>query len=152
MTACSRGWHRSPQLSTALHGICDRHAVVPCVPSDKALALLQVAYIPDRHWLTPSWMHDFACTDKYAVLLEQPLYMVRFVEDPWVIDSVWDTPVSPEAVLLQFTSPLHAPQNLHVTRNASRASPTPTRTSVCVWPFERGAWHARGNMLLQLRC
>lgn len=104
MTACSRGWHRSPQLSTALHGICDRHAVVPCVPSDKALALLQVAYIPDRHWLTPSWMHDFACTDKYAVLLEQPLYMVRFVEDPWVIDSVWDTPVSLEAVLLKFTS------------------------------------------------
>jgi carotenoid cleavage dioxygenase-like enzyme len=37
---------------------------------------LQVAYIPDRHWLTPAWMHDFACTDKYAVLIEQPLYMV----------------------------------------------------------------------------
>lgn len=38
---------------------------------------LQVAYVSDRHWLTPSWMHNFACTDKYAVLLEQPLYMVR---------------------------------------------------------------------------
>jgi hypothetical protein len=37
---------------------------------------VQVAYVPDRHWLTPSWMHDFACTDKYAVLVEQPLYMV----------------------------------------------------------------------------
>lgn len=40
-------------------------------------AALQIAYVPDRHWLTPSWMHDFACTDKYAVLIEQPLYMVR---------------------------------------------------------------------------
>lgn len=38
---------------------------------------MHVAYIPDRHWLTPSWMHDFAATDKYAVLIEQPLYMVR---------------------------------------------------------------------------
>lgn len=29
------------------------------------LLSLQVASIPDRHWLTPAWMHDFACTDKY---------------------------------------------------------------------------------------
>jgi hypothetical protein len=54
-------------------------------------------------------MHDFACTDKYAVLLEQPLYMVRFAEDPRFIDSVWDTPVSLEAVLLTFYQPIACP-------------------------------------------
>jgi hypothetical protein len=40
------------------------------------LLSLQVAYVPDQHWLTPAWMHDFACTDKSAALIEQPLYMV----------------------------------------------------------------------------
>jgi carlactone synthase/all-trans-10'-apo-beta-carotenal 13,14-cleaving dioxygenase len=36
---------------------------------------LQLAFVPDRRPLSPAWLHDFAATDKYAVLLEQPLYM-----------------------------------------------------------------------------
>ncbi|KAF6266758.1 carotenoid oxygenase [Scenedesmus sp. NREL 46B-D3] len=35
----------------------------------------QLAFVPDRRPLSPAWLHDFAATDKYAVLLEQPLYM-----------------------------------------------------------------------------
>lgn len=30
----------------------------------------QIAFIPDRHWLTPAWLHDFACTDKYVCASE----------------------------------------------------------------------------------
>lgn len=37
--------------------------------------LCQVGYVADRRPLSPSWLHDFAATDNYAVLLEQPLYM-----------------------------------------------------------------------------
>jgi carlactone synthase/all-trans-10'-apo-beta-carotenal 13,14-cleaving dioxygenase len=36
---------------------------------------MQLAFVPDRRPLSPAWLHDFAATDKYAVLLEQPLYM-----------------------------------------------------------------------------
>eukprot|EP00775_Hariotina_reticulata_P013764 gene13764-13883_t len=35
----------------------------------------QVGFVADRRPFSPAWMHDFAATDKYAVLLEQPLYM-----------------------------------------------------------------------------
>ncbi|WIA29067.1 hypothetical protein OEZ86_011578 [Tetradesmus obliquus] len=35
----------------------------------------QLAFVPDRRPLSPAWLHDFAATEQYAVLLEQPLYM-----------------------------------------------------------------------------
>lgn len=35
----------------------------------------QVAFVPDRRPLSPAWLHDFAATDKYAVIIEHPLYM-----------------------------------------------------------------------------
>lgn len=31
--------------------------------------------MPDRRPLSPAWVHDFASTDKYAVIIEHPLYM-----------------------------------------------------------------------------
>lgn len=34
-----------------------------------------MAFVPDRRPLSPAWLHDFAATDKYAVILEHPLYM-----------------------------------------------------------------------------
>eukprot|EP00879_Flechtneria_rotunda_P014155 GHRR01014790.1.p1 GENE.GHRR01014790.1~~GHRR01014790.1.p1 ORF type:complete len:330 (+),score=69.39 GHRR01014790.1:226-1215(+) len=50
----------------------------------------EVAYIPDRHWLTPAWMHDFAATDKHAVLIEQPLYMdFLAMLAGWEHDALW---------------------------------------------------------------
>lgn len=36
---------------------------------------MQLAFVPDRRPLSPAWLHDFAATEQYAVLLEQPLYM-----------------------------------------------------------------------------
>lgn len=35
----------------------------------------QVAFIKDRHALTPTWIHDFAISGKYIILCETPLYM-----------------------------------------------------------------------------
>ncbi len=35
----------------------------------------QVAFVRDRHPMSPAWVHDFAATDKYAVIIEHPLYM-----------------------------------------------------------------------------
>eukprot|EP00878_Enallax_costatus_P013309 GHUV01013914.1.p1 GENE.GHUV01013914.1~~GHUV01013914.1.p1 ORF type:complete len:366 (+),score=113.14 GHUV01013914.1:1044-2141(+) len=39
------------------------------------LKRVEVAFVPDRRPLSPAWLHDFAATDKYAVILEHPLYM-----------------------------------------------------------------------------
>jgi hypothetical protein len=47
-------------------------AVSCCVVLCRAV---QVAFVPDRHPMSPAWVHDFAATDKYAVIIEHPLYM-----------------------------------------------------------------------------
>ncbi|KAF6252627.1 retinal pigment epithelial membrane protein-domain-containing protein [Scenedesmus sp. NREL 46B-D3] len=50
----------------------------------------QVAFVPDRHWLAPAWMHDFASTDRHAVLLEQPLYLDFLgMVGGWDNDAAW---------------------------------------------------------------
>lgn len=35
----------------------------------------QVAFVADRRPMSPAWVHDFASTDKYAIIVEHPLYM-----------------------------------------------------------------------------
>eukprot|EP00877_Chromochloris_zofingiensis_P002846 jgi/Chrzof1/12562/UNPLg00514.t1 len=35
----------------------------------------EITFVRDRHPLSPAWLHDFAATDKYAILFEHPLYM-----------------------------------------------------------------------------
>lgn len=39
------------------------------------LVPVQVAFVADRHPMSPAWVHDFAATDKYAIIIEHPLYM-----------------------------------------------------------------------------
>jgi carotenoid cleavage dioxygenase-like enzyme len=47
----------------------------PVVAPVPVCTAAQLAFVPDRHPLSPAWLHDFATTEQYAVLLEQPLYM-----------------------------------------------------------------------------
>uniref|UniRef100_A0A383VZG2 Carotenoid oxygenase n=1 Tax=Tetradesmus obliquus TaxID=3088 RepID=A0A383VZG2_TETOB len=54
------------------------------------LAREEVAFVPDRHWLAPAWMHDFASTDRHAVLLEHPLYLDFLgMVGGWDNDAAW---------------------------------------------------------------
>jgi hypothetical protein len=62
-----------PPLATPQYDLADPQSCCCLFPVCSTAA--QLAFVPDRHPLSPAWLHDFATTDKYAVLLEQPLYM-----------------------------------------------------------------------------
>eukprot|EP00775_Hariotina_reticulata_P005847 gene5847-6088_t len=50
----------------------------------------KIAYIPDRHPLTPAWMHDLIATERHVLLIEQPLYMNFLCMLAGVdLDAVW---------------------------------------------------------------
>jgi len=66
----AHGW-----LSTALVSQVLGLACAATILGGMGVLMMQVGFVADRRPFSPAWMHDFAATDKYAVLLEQPLYM-----------------------------------------------------------------------------
>lgn len=51
------------------------HPSCVCVLCVSGVLSVQVAFVADRHPMSPAWVHDFAATDKYAIIIEHPLYM-----------------------------------------------------------------------------
>jgi len=51
------------------------HVYKMALSGPDALKRQALAFIPDRRKMSPTWVHDFAATDGYAVILEAPIYM-----------------------------------------------------------------------------